>query len=127
MDYLEEILIRYPDETSIDLSNRYLYILFRKIETLKPFIPLLTKFANLKELDISYNNLFSLPPNLTSLQSIESINIMNNDFNDLMNIVEVLETLPNLKSLEISLSRKEEVTFVLYNLPNLKFLNRESI
>lgn len=92
---------------------------------------------DISEIDLSYNKLthfftaeksrelFSKFKPLQPLESVVTLNLLNNleleSIKDCLNQVHAL--MPNLKSLQISLSLEEDVSYIMNKFPNLEILN----
>ena len=83
----------------------------------------LVRFKHLEEINLSNNDLKSLPQNFCHLDKIKALNISGNSFSDFQGTISMLRTLPKLIKLNIELNDKEMVKFVLSSLPSLKILN----
>jgi len=130
MEYLNNLFSLNPNIKSIDLSNKYFFILiqqFRKIKDVKPLLLGLSRFKSLTELDLSENLLTFLPFSLKEISTVQSLNISGNLFQDLSATVKSLQTLPNLVKLSINLEDKDSVKLVLDSLPRLQILNEQEI
>jgi hypothetical protein len=86
-------------------------------------LPILAQFPSLETLNLTNNNLRSLPSDLSSLKQLHSLHINNNLFEDFNELVKALQTLPSLKVLSLNLHHNEEVELVLNVLTNLQVLN----
>ena len=93
------------------------------INSFDEIIPLLTNISQLKELDLSNNNLTSLPSNLSSFESLIYLNLSHNKFTNYNEIGQSLSTIPTLKELKIDLFTGDDAYYILSNLPNLELLN----
>ena len=136
----EEEFVPDPNMQTLDLSGQY-------IDDLEPLIKLVfNKMPNLRELNLSNNMIGSLPVELCRnyLPMLESINLNGNqiaqDEEPFSSVVEALSLIGQnnvtgldgsslsqgvggLKVLFISLTREDQVDFILRKLPRLEFLN----
>jgi len=128
MDDLQLLLSADPDTTEIQLNERYSLITsYSELEEINTILPILSDFVNLQILDLSDNELKSLPLDLSSLTCLHSLDITNNPFESLVEVASSLQTLPLLRSLSINLQTNEEVELILTSLPKLELLNGQGI
>ena len=77
-------------------------------------------------IDLSHNQLKSLPKDLSFFTNLRVLNITNNKFINYTEVAASLSTLPELQDLSIDLSNQENVIIILSTLPNLIKLNGQS-
>ena len=77
--------------------------------------------------DLSKNNLTSLPNDLSTFQNLQNLDLSDNPFINYQNVGLSLSTIPNLEILKIDLSTQENAYFILSQLPNLKYLNDKPV
>lgn len=90
------MLREQPEATFVDLSDH-------DIESLTSLVPLLAKFANLEEVNLSNNTFTQMPKDLSTWKKVTNVNLSNVNFDDFEDCVTALATLPGLKSLYINL------------------------
>ena len=78
-------------------------------------------------IDLSKNNLSSLPNDLSTFQNLQNLDLSDNPFINYQNVGLALSTIPNLEILKIDLSTQENAYFILSQLPNLKYLNDKPV
>ena len=78
-------------------------------------------------IDLSKNNLTSLPNDLSAFQNLQNLDLSDNPFINYQNVGLSLSTIPNLEILKIDLSTQENAYFILSQLPNLKYLNEKPV
>ena len=78
-------------------------------------------------IDLSKNNLTSLPNDLSNFQNLQNLDLSDNPFINYQNVGLSLSTIPNLEILKIDLSTQENAYFILSQLPNLKYLNDKPV
>ena len=78
-------------------------------------------------IDLSKNNLSSLPNDLSIFQNLQNLDLSDNPFINYQNVGLALSTIPNLEILKIDLSTQENAYFILSQLPNLKYLNDKPV
>jgi Leucine-rich repeat (LRR) protein len=101
LSYLKELFSSNPFVTSIDFSAR-------NVTVLDPSsLALLSRFTELRRLDLSDNLIRALPPDLSSLSLLLEFDLNGNPLDDLELAVDALRTLPNLKSLRINLHEED--------------------
>lgn len=98
----------------------------KNIADLRPFLGMLSKFDKLENLILKNNKITSIPPKINQLKIIK-LDISENDIENLEETCKILATMPNLKSLNIDIKDDNEVDIVIKNLPNLEYLNNESL
>lgn len=86
-------------------------------------VELLSRFSELRKVNLAENNIRKLPNDLSVLKNIYELNLNGNPIDDIVEATESLKTMPNLKSLHISLYEEDQVDFLLRNLLDLEFLN----
>lgn len=108
-----------PQTDTIDLEHK-------NIADLRPFLGMLSKFSHLDNLILRSNKLTSIPEKINQLK-LTKLDISENDIENLAEACKTLSTLPNLKSLFIDINDDDDVEIVIQNLPNLEYLNSESL
>ncbi len=117
LSYLKELFSSNPFVTSIDFSGR-------NVTVLDPSsLALLSRFTELRRIDLSDNLLRALPSDLSSLPLLLEFDLNGNPLDDLELAVDALRTLPNLKSLRINLHEEDQVDYLLRSLEYLQELN----
>ena len=119
------------EDFQLDSNMRVLDLSSQNIEHLEPLISLVfSKTPNLVELDLSDNLIQSVPDSLGQhLTQLETINLNGNpipqDDESFMGVVDSLSLIgpPGLKVVYISLTREDQVDFILRKLPKLEMLN----
>ena len=78
-------------------------------------------------LNLSENNLTTLPDDLSNFKNLKILDIRNNNFpnSSFMEIIKSLMTIPNLIDLKLDIETEEQSSLVLTNLPNLLKLNEK--
>ena len=78
-------------------------------------------------LNLSENNLTTLPDDLSNFKNLKILDIRNNNFpnSSFMDIIKSLMTIPNLIDLKLDIETEEQSSLVLTNLPNLIKLNEK--
>ena len=78
-------------------------------------------------LNLSENNLTTLPDDLSNFKNLKILDIRNNNFpnSSFMEIIKSLMTIPNLIDLKLDIETEEQSSIVLTNLPNLLKLNEK--
>ena len=104
---------------SLNLANRH-------IEEVLSVLNGIGHPEKIKSLDLSGNELTSLPSVISKFINLNKIDLMRNNFSDIAQVASVLGTLPMLQSLNIDLYSENDVTEVLKFLPNLTTLNGET-
>lgn len=61
------------------------------------------------------------------LKEVFEVNLIDNELNPFEEAVIALSTMPKLNSLHLNLHEESQVDYVIRNLPNLKYLNGETI
>ncbi len=127
MEYLKKLYQTNPCLRCINLDNRYLpfQILHSDIQDLAPFLPLLSKFEYLEELELAENALIALPANLSLLKGLASLTLTGNSFADIKTLAESLKTLPALKRLNLLPCEKEDRAILAGSLPQLEQINEQ--
>ena len=76
-------------------------------------------------MNLSENNLTTLPDDLSNFKNLKILDIRNNNFpnSSFMEIIKSLMTIPNLIDLKLDIETEEQSSLVLTNLPNLLKLN----
>lgn len=87
-----------------------------------PIMDLLSKFKNLKILNLHGNRLKGLPIDMSCLKFLEELHLSNNMLSDPDVIAVSLATLPSLKILKYPVSKEKEV-MLIERLKKLKNLN----
>ena len=77
-------------------------------------------------IDLSHNLLTFLPKDLSKFSNLRSLNITSNKFKNYQDIAISLSTLPELQDLSIDLATQENVIIILTALPNLIKLNGQN-
>jgi len=108
-----------PQTDTIDLEHK-------NIADLRPFLGMLSKFNNLENLILRSNKLTSIPEKINQLKLIK-LDISENEIENLEETCKILSTMTTLKSLFIDIKDDDEVDTVIRNLPNLEYLNNESL
>lgn len=104
---------------SLNLANRH-------IEEVLSVLNGIGHPEKINSLDLSGNELTSLPSVISKFINLSKIYLMRNNFSDIAQVASVLGTLPMLQSLNIDLYSENDVTEVLKFLPNLTTLNGET-
>ena len=86
---------------------------------------IIQNFPNLKNIDISNNNLKSLPNEILKLEKLEIINISNNNFENFELLIENLLKLKNLHKIKINKNNLSEDELLLFD--NIQSINVEDI
>ena len=115
-DSVQQYLTEQPDSNVLDLTDQ-------EIVDLTVIYDQLTRFNELKELNLSNNNFTRLPIDMSKLHKVENLNLQNIEFSDFSQCVKSLATMPALRSLYINLTEEEQVDLIMKNLPNLEYLN----
>ena len=78
-------------------------------------------------MNLSENNLTTLPDDLSNFKNLKILDIRNNNFpnSSFMEIIKSLMTIPNLIDLKLDIETEEQSSLVLTNLPNLLKLNEK--
>ncbi len=78
-------------------------------------------------MNLSENNLTTLPDDLSNFKNLKILDIRNNNFpnSSFMEIIKSLMTIPNLIDLKLDIETEEQSSIVLTNLPNLLKLNEK--
>ena len=77
-------------------------------------------------LNLSNNNITSIPPNLSHFSNLQKLNLLNNQLEDYEKIGHSLSTLPKLTELSIDLNTQENAFLIISQMPNLLILNGKS-
>ena len=77
-------------------------------------------------IDLSHNLLTFLPKDLSKFSNLRTLNITSNKFKNYQDIAISLSTLPELQDLSIDLATQENVIIILSALPNLIKLNGQN-
>ena len=77
-------------------------------------------------IDLSNNKLTSLPKDLSKFKNLKFLNITKNNFSNYEKIANSLSTIPQLKELQIDLSNQESAIAILSVLTNLTKLNGQT-
>lgn len=104
---------------SLNLANRH-------IEEVLSVLNGIGHPEKINSLDLSGNELTSLPSVISKFINLSKIYLMRNNFSDISQVASVLGTLPMLQSLNIDLYSENDVTEILKFLPNLTTLNGET-
>ena len=80
----------------------------------------------INSIDLSGNDLTSLPSMISKFINLNKIDLMRNNFSDISQVAAVLGTLPMLHTLNIDLYSENDVTEILKFLPHLTTLNGET-
>ena len=80
----------------------------------------------INSIDLSGNDLTSLPSMISKFINLNKIDLMRNNFSDISQVASVLGTLPMLRTLNIDLYSENDVTEILKFLPHLTTLNGET-
>ena len=115
-DSVQQYLTEQPDSNVLDLTDQ-------EIVDLTVIYDQLTRFNELKELNLSNNNFTRVPTDMSKLHKVENLNLQNIEFSDFSQCVKSLATMPALRSLYINLTEEEQVDLIMKNLPNLEYLN----
>ena len=115
-DSVQQYLTDQPDSNMLDLTDQ-------EIVDLTVIYDQLTRFNELKELNLSNNNFTRIPTDMSKLHKVENLNLQNIEFSDFSQCVKSLATMPALRSLYINLMEEEQVDLIMKNLPNLEYLN----
>ena len=115
-DSVQQYLTDQPDSNMLDLTDQ-------EIVDLTVIYDQLTRFNELKELNLSNNNFTRIPADMSKLHKVENLNLQNIEFSDFSQCVKSLATMPALRSLYINLMEEEQVDLIMKNLPNLEYLN----
>ncbi|EQC38763.1 hypothetical protein, variant [Saprolegnia diclina VS20] len=116
METLAKVFATTPGTEEITLQHARLY-------SLESLLPLLRQFKELRHLDVSQNNLSSLPPEMAQLSRLVALDISHNPFPSIQAVLPVLQQLPSLKSLSITLGSATDESLVMAALPKLRILN----
>ncbi len=115
--YLKELLHTNPFLSSLDYSQR-------SMTQLDPqSLSLLSRFTELRRIDLSDNLLRRLPSDLSSLNHVIEFDLNGNPLEDLQAAVDSLALMPSLRKLRINLHEEEQVDYLLRNLEQLEELN----
>ena len=115
---LKELIQEDPLREEIDLSNQAISILDNNS------VDLLSRFQNLKFLNLSDNYLQKLPNNMDLLKKLEFIDLNGNPFQEVELAVESIKQIgSSLTNLNINLFEEDQVDFLLRNLEWLQVLN----
>ena len=77
-------------------------------------------------LNLSNNNITSIPPDLSHLSNLQKLDLLNNQLEDYEKIGHSLSTLPKLTELSIDLNTQENAFLIISQMPNLLILNGKS-
>jgi len=84
------------------------------------------RYPDLLQLNLSYNNLSTLPQNFSNLKNILSLDIRKNAFKDINKIITFLSKFKYLTDLKIDFSNSSQVQTLLNQIPNLLYINGKS-
>ncbi|KAF0713293.1 hypothetical protein As57867_004407, partial [Aphanomyces stellatus] len=116
MDILSEIYLTRPETEEISLQHAHL-------TSLDVELPLLKQFRELRHLDVSHNELTSLPMELVDLTRLVALDVSANPIASVRDVLPVLQLLPSLKSLSLTLTDAADEQLLLAALPKLRILN----
>ena len=115
---LKELIQEDPLREEIDLSNQAITMLDNNS------VDLLSRFQNLKFLNLSDNYLQKLPKNMDLLKKLEMLDLNGNPFQEIELAVDSIKQIgPTLVNVNINLFEEDQVDFLLRNLEWLKVLN----
>ena len=83
-------------------------------------------YQDLLQLNLSYNNLTTLPQNITSLKNLLSIDLRKNPFKDINKIINFLSKFRYLTDLKVDFTNSSQVQTLLNKIPNLLYINGKS-
>lgn len=90
-------------------------------------IPNLAKFEYLDDLELSNNELETIPENIKELKTLTCLNITKNKIDDIEKLVESLKFVPKLNKLYIDIKSGKDFDYIVNSLPQLEFLNDKSL
>lgn len=99
----------------------------RNVTDISPILKVVSSNRAVKRVNLSDNYITELPPDLSMLEEVYEFNLIDNELNPFDQAVQALSTMPKLKSLHLNLHEESQVDFVIRTLPNLEFLNGETI
>ena len=80
-------------------------------------------YQDLLQLNLSSNNLTTLPQNITSLKNLLSIDLRKNQFKDINKIINILSKFRYLTDLKVDFTNSSQVQTLLSKIPNLLYIN----
>ena len=83
-------------------------------------------YPDLLQINLSYNNLTTLPPNFNNIKNLISVDLRKNSFKDINTIINFLSKFQYLTDLKIDFSNSSQVQILLNKIPNLLFINGKS-
>ena len=83
-------------------------------------------YPDLLQLNLSYNNLTNLPPNLIAIKNLISLDLRKNSFKDINKTINLLSKFQYLTDLKLDFSNSSQVQNLLNKIPNLLFINGKS-
>ena len=83
-------------------------------------------YPDLLQLNLSYNNLTTLPPNLITIKNLISLDLRKNSFKDINKTINFLSKFQYLTDLKLDFSNSSQVQNLLNKIPNLLFINGKS-
>ena len=83
-------------------------------------------YPDLLQLNLSYNNLTNLPPNLIAIKNLISLDLRKNSFKDINKTINLLSKFLYLTDLKLDFSNSSQVQNLLNKIPNLLFINGKS-
>lgn len=99
----------------------------RNVTDISPILKVVSSNRAVKRVNLSDNYITELPQDLSMLEEVYEFNLIDNELNPFESAVQALSTMPKLKSLHLNLHEESQVDFVIRTLPNLEFLNGETI
>ena len=118
LNTLKELIQEDPLRNHVDLSAKQISVVDNNS------VDVLSRFKNMRSLDLSDNYLQKLPANMELLKELQELNLNGNPIEDIELAVDSIKTVgQNLRCLHINLFEEDQVDYLLRNLPWLQDLN----
>lgn len=118
LNTLKELIQEDPLRNYVDLSAKQISVLDNNS------VDVLSRFKNMRSLNLSDNYLQKLPANMELLKELQELNLNGNPIEDIELAVDAIKTMgQNLQCLQINLFEEDQVDYLLRNLPWLQDLN----